>query len=34
VLALFDSLHRGYPIGTLLLWQRPAEADLAQRARR
>ena len=24
---LLDSMHRGYPIGTLLLWQRPAEAD-------
>jgi hypothetical protein len=24
---LFDSLYRGYPIGSLLLWARPAEAD-------
>lgn len=27
VLDLLDSLYRGYPIGTLLLWQRPAAAD-------
>ncbi len=27
VLALLDSIHRGYPIGMLLLWQRPAAAD-------
>jgi len=26
-LALLDSLDRGYPIGTLLLWRRPAPAD-------
>lgn len=25
--ALFDSLQRSYPIGNLLLWQRPAAAD-------
>lgn len=24
---LLDSMHRGYPVGTLLLWQRPAAAD-------
>lgn len=27
VLSLLDSIYRGYPIGTLLLWQRPAEAE-------
>lgn len=27
VLKLLDSIYCGYPIGTLLLWQRPAEAD-------
>lgn len=26
-LLLLDSLYRGYPVGTLLLWQRPAEAE-------
>jgi len=26
VLDLLDSVHRGFPIGTLLLWRRPAEA--------
>lgn len=26
-LALLDSIDRGYPIGTLLLWQRPAPED-------
>lgn len=26
VIRLFDSLYRGYPVGTLLFWQRPAEA--------
>lgn len=26
VLDLLDSVHRGFPIGTLLLWKRPAEA--------
>ena len=26
VLALFDSLLRGFPVGALLLWKRPAEA--------
>ncbi len=26
-LALLDSIDRGYPIGTLLLWRRPAPAD-------
>lgn len=24
---LLDSMYRGYPVGTLLLWQRPAAAD-------
>lgn len=28
VLRLFDSLYKGYPIGTLLFWQRPAEASI------
>jgi hypothetical protein len=28
--ALFDSLWRGYPIGSLLLWKRPAEAATIQ----
>ncbi|MDC0670735.1 DUF262 domain-containing protein [Nannocystis radixulma] len=28
VLALLDSVYRGYPVGTLLLWQRPASAEL------
>lgn len=27
VLSLLDSIYLGYPIGTLLLWQRPAEAE-------
>lgn len=27
VLDLLDSIFRGYPVGTLLLWQRPAEAE-------
>jgi hypothetical protein len=27
VLKLLDSIYCGYPIGALLLWQRPAEAD-------
>ncbi|MFM7203661.1 MAG: DUF262 domain-containing protein [Myxococcota bacterium] len=26
ILALFDSLWRGYPIGSLLMWKRPADA--------
>lgn len=30
VLALLDSVFRGYPVGTLLLWQREAEAEHAQ----
>ncbi len=25
-LRLFDSIHRNYPVGTLLFWERPAEA--------
>lgn len=31
VVALFDSILRGYPIGSLLFWQRPAPADPALR---
>lgn len=27
MLDLFDSLYRGFPVGSLLLWKRPAEAD-------
>jgi len=27
VLDLLDSIYRGYPVGTLLLWQRPADAE-------
>ena len=27
-LELFDSVHRGFPIGTLLLWRHPAEAAM------
>ena len=27
VLKLFDSISKGYPIGTLLLWSRPAKAE-------
>lgn len=27
VVKLFDSLHRGYPIGSLLFWKRPADAE-------
>lgn len=27
VLDLYDSIYRGYPIGSLLLWQRPAQAE-------
>lgn len=30
VVALFDSLFRGYPVGNLLFWQRPAHADQIQ----
>lgn len=30
VLALLDSVYRGYPVGTLLLWQRAAEAEHLQ----
>ena len=26
VVALFDSIFRGFPIGSLLLWERPASA--------
>ncbi len=28
VLSLLDSIYRGYPVGTLLLWRRPAAEDL------
>jgi len=27
---LFDSIYRGYPVGALLLWQRPARAERVQ----
>lgn len=27
---LFDSIYRGFPIGTLLLWKKPAEAGRFQ----
>ena len=27
VTELLDSIYRGYPVGTLLLWQRPADAE-------
>lgn len=27
---LFDSIHRGYPIGTLLMWKRPAKGGTAE----
>ncbi len=27
---LFDSIYKGYPVGTLLLWQRPAVEDRVQ----
>lgn len=27
---LLDSIYRGYPIGTMLLWKRPADADVVQ----
>lgn len=30
VLALFDSLYRGFPIGTLLLWQQPMKAGVSR----
>lgn len=30
ILNLFDSIYRGYPIGSLLLWSRPAEAQVVQ----
>jgi hypothetical protein len=29
-IALFDSIYRGFPIGTLLFWKRPAEAGRVQ----
>jgi len=28
IIQLFDSIYRGYPIGSLLLWKHPAEADV------
>lgn len=28
VVALFDSVYRGLPVGSLLFWKRPAEADV------
>lgn len=28
--ALFDSIYRGFPIGTLLLWKHPAEAGIVE----
>src|SRR5438045_199380 len=27
---LFDSIYKGFPIGTLLFWRRPAEAGLVE----
>lgn len=30
VIRLFDSIVRGYPVGSLLLWQRPARAQTVQ----
>jgi hypothetical protein len=30
VIALFDSIWRGFPIGNLLLWRRPAPAASVQ----
>lgn len=30
VIKLFDSILRGYPVGSLLLWKRPAEAGTVQ----
>src|SRR6266540_3193737 len=27
---LFDSIYRGFPVGTLLFWQRPANADTVE----
>lgn len=30
VIQLMDSIHRGYPVGSLLLWERAAEADNLQ----
>ena len=30
IFLLFDSIYRGYPIGTLLFWKRPAEAAVVQ----
>jgi hypothetical protein len=30
VIKLFDSILRGYPVGSLLLWKRPAPAELVQ----
>ena len=30
VIKLFDSIVRGYPVGSLLLWRRPAQAETVQ----
>src|SRR6266478_7582716 len=30
VIRLFDSIVRGYPVGSLLLWRRPARAEELQ----
>lgn len=30
VIKLFDSILRGYPVGSLLLWKRPADAEVVQ----
>lgn len=30
IVKLFDSIYRGFPIGTLLLWKKPVERDRAQ----
>ncbi|MFN3200519.1 MAG: DUF262 domain-containing protein [Bradymonadia bacterium] len=27
---LFDSIHRGFPVGTLLMWSRRAESEMVQ----
>jgi len=33
IIQLFDSIFRGYPIGSLLLWRRPAQAKIIQLGR-
>lgn len=30
IVKLFDSIYRGFPIGTLLLWKKPVESDRTQ----